>query len=469
MAQHRIPRGAHGEVKVTQQDDGRWLARTQVRGLDGRVRSVRVTDKTKGGAGRRLERRLADRLDPTAAGVTSATTLETLAGVWLQHRRDHGKVRTAGSLSPQTLAIYDSEIRNTVIPAVGAVRVSEVNVPFLDRLFADIEHGRPHGAYRGRAGGRSTKQLRVVLGGMLSIAVSHGALGANPMRDAAPSSRAPKKDVEFLTVEDANYLRAKVRRTAMQIDGRRMPNVDLEELVDVLLGTGCREGEALAIRPVDAIDLGGPVPMLRICGTLVEPRRGYVEQLHRQDSTKTRDDRTLILPAGVAEVIRRRIERHAISDINAPVFGTRSGNWISPANMRTRLRVAIDRACAEDSYAGQALGSVTFHTLRRTVGTLLAHEVSLDAAREQLGHRDPSVTYQHYVGKRATAPDVRSTLDKLVASLDGESTADAVEPAGGKAPSAGLVRAALSRGSTPQRPPPSSADTPRIGGPGIVM
>jgi hypothetical protein len=47
------------------------------------------------------------------------------------------------------------------------------------------------------------------------------------------------------------------------------------------------------------------------------------------------------------------------------------------------------------------------------VGTLLAHEVSLDAAREQLGHRDPSVTYRHYVGKRLVAPDVRTVLDRL--------------------------------------------------------
>ena len=31
MAQHRIPIGSHGEIKIVQQDDGRWLARTQVR------------------------------------------------------------------------------------------------------------------------------------------------------------------------------------------------------------------------------------------------------------------------------------------------------------------------------------------------------------------------------------------------------------------------------------------------------
>lgn len=61
----------------------------------------------------------------------------------------------------------------------------------------------------------------------------------------------------------------------------------------------------------------------------------------------------------------------------------------------------------------------TLHTLRRTVGTLIAHEVSLDAARDQLGHRDPSITYRRYVGKRLVAPDLRTTLNEFFApSLD---------------------------------------------------
>ncbi|WP_340539160.1 hypothetical protein [Nocardioides sp. GXZ039] len=57
------------------------------------------------------------------------------------------------------------------------------------------------------------------------------------------------------------------------------------------------------------------------------------------------------------------------------------------------------------------------HTRRRTVGTLLTHDVGLDAAREQLAHSDGSITYQHYVGKRPIAPDLRPTLDRLFGLL----------------------------------------------------
>lgn len=417
MVQNRIPRGEHGDIVVRQQPNGTWLARVQIRDIDGRVRSVRVTDRTKGAATRKLERRLGERVDPTMTGVTADMTFETLADVWIQHRRDHGKVRTKGKLAPQTLATYSAEIEHVIIPAIGEVRVKEANVPFLDRLFADVEHGRKHGRYAARPGGRSTRQLRVVLGGMLALAVSHGALPGNPMRDASQSAREPRTEVEYLTVEQALHLRHRIRRQSVRVEGRRMPNLDLEEFVDLLLGTGCREGEGLAIRPIDLTGLDGPTPVLHVCGTLIEPRKGYVAKLHRQDTTKTRADRRLILPDAVAAMLRERIRRLPPAAPDAPVFASRTGNWISPSNMRTRLRSAVERAVEVGLPLDKELDGTSLHTLRRTVGTLLAHEVSLDAAREQLGHRDPSVTYQHYVGKRHLAPDVRTTLDLLLAPL----------------------------------------------------
>ena len=182
-----------------------------------------------------------------------------------------------------------------------------------------------------------------------------------------------------------------------------MPNLDLQEIVDVLLGTGCRDGEALAIRWID-LQLDTETPTVHVCGTLVEPRKGYVEKLLRQDSTKTGKDRTLILPQHVGYLLRERRGRVRWTAPEDPVFATRTRNWISPTNIRTRLRKAV--STHEWTY-----GPVSPHTLRRTVGTLIAHEVGLDAAREQLGHSDNSTTYQHYVGKRTVAPDLRDILD----------------------------------------------------------
>jgi len=78
MPQIRIPRGGHGEITVKQQPDGRWAARVQVRDIDGRIRSVRTTETTKGAATRALQRRLGERVDPTITGITHDTPFDAL-------------------------------------------------------------------------------------------------------------------------------------------------------------------------------------------------------------------------------------------------------------------------------------------------------------------------------------------------------------------------------------------------------
>lgn len=54
----------------------------------------------------------------------------------------------------------------------------------------------------------------------------------------------------------------------------------------------------------------------------------------------------------------------------------------------------------------------------------VAHEAGLDATREQLGHSDPSVTYQRYVATRRVAPDLRPVLDQFFLAESASSPED---------------------------------------------
>lgn len=389
MPRQRLMPGEHGDFWIADLPNGRFRAVVRVRDRDGHVREVSATGDTKGAAKRALKRKLETRHAPTAFGLTADMTIEQLGEFWLTHRAQTGHSRSRRPLAPQTLAGYDAALRSVVVPALGGVRIGEVTVGLLEAVLGDLD-----------ASGVSTAQARSVLNQMFQLVVRHGAVPTNPMTLVTPAAREPR-EVEALDVTAARELRRHVHPDMQRIPGRRRPNRDLYDFVNVGLGTGARIGEILALTWAH-LDLQDHPATARIDGTLVEPRKGYVDQLHRQGWTKSRSVRTLILPDYVAAQLADRRKRAPGAGPDTPVFASRADTWLWPNNIRTRLRAAVDATPLEGT---------TPHTLRRTVGTLLAHQVGLDAAREQLGHADSTVTWRSYVAPRPTAPDVRHVFD----------------------------------------------------------
>jgi integrase len=409
---HRLRPGERGDVWVTDvidRETGEVLghqARVRVRDRDGRVRQVSARAATKGAARRALDRKLELRSDPGSVGVVRGMTVKDLGEYWMKRREQDAAAPEAGQgrggpIAPQTLAAYRSAFDNVIVPALGGLRLPEATVGILDDALADIERR-----------GRSTAQARTVLLQMFALAVRHGALPANPMRDVSRPRRR-RKQVEALTVQEAcaliAYLDDYCRGHALDRHGRRAGgrrrDRSVLELVVFLLATGTRIGEALAVRNRD-VDLRGTPPTVHVCGTLVEPRKDYVAQLHRQAIPKGRENRTLILPDAAVAMLSERRKRTTWRRLDDPVFASLNGNWLWPNNQRTRLRKVL---------AGSRFADVEPHTFRRTVGTLLTHEAGVDVARDFLGHSDPSVTFQHYTGPRLIAPDVRYLLDRFFA------------------------------------------------------
>ncbi len=135
--------------------------------------------------------------------------------------------------------------------------------------------------------------------------------------------------------------------------------------------------------------------------------------------TNTGATRMLALPSAAVEMLRRRRAAMSPPQDGSPLFAHAGGGWLWPNNQRTKLRAVV---------TGISLAGVAPHTLRRSVGTVVAHQAGLDAARDLLGHRDPSITARQYVADTDVAVDVRHVLDQtfqgLLASdhLRGDST-----------------------------------------------
>ncbi len=177
------------------------------------------------------------------------------------------------------------------------------------------------------------RKAKVVLGAMLDLAVRHDAIPVNPARGTNRVHR-PKQETQALRVEDLVGIRAAVRRWINADRPGPRTTGDMADITDLMLATGCRIGEILALRWSD-LDLDGDLPVLTVSGTIkTEKGKGtYRKPTPKSDSSR----RTVVLPRFAAELLRVRREFATPTD-NDAVFATRNGTWHQVVNVERRWR-----------------------------------------------------------------------------------------------------------------------------------
>src|SRR4051812_5932994 len=84
--------GTWGEIRTRRVRVGAYRARTRIRDLDGVTREVTATGTTIAAAERALRAKLVVRATPTQHAITAATTIASLAALWLKYLREEGRV-----------------------------------------------------------------------------------------------------------------------------------------------------------------------------------------------------------------------------------------------------------------------------------------------------------------------------------------------------------------------------------------
>lgn len=381
MPRPPLPIGGWGKVSREQLPSGSWRARARYRDHSGYTRQVEATGKTAAAAQRRLEANLRAR---AGRDLTASTMrLRELGEQWLAQSEQ-------SALSPQSVQVYRQSFERVIAPGLGGLMVREATVSVLERFLFDLSQSTPG----------NVKAARAVLSGMLAMAVRHGALTANPMRDVV-TPRAPRKEVRALTVDDVASLRRGIEQwIAQPVTSGPKRSPELLDLFDMLLATGARIGEVCALRWQD-IDLTGERVTVTISGTVVRTKAaGLVRQAHTKSAAGFR---TITLPRFAIDMLMRR-QVNAQPNPQNLVFPTRAGTLREPANVRRLWRAARTSA---------GYDWVTPHTFRKTVATLIDAESGAHDAAAQLGHSRASVTLNHYVQRAAVAPDVSSVLEQL--------------------------------------------------------
>lgn len=386
-----LPIGTWGTIRTERTRTG-YRARALFRDIDGITREVSRTRRTAGAARNALTDDLRDRLTPAGDDLTDSSPIEQAVLLWITDREQAG-------LAQNTLRRYREVAEDHVVPGLGGVRLREATVPRLEAYLRGLAAS---------IGAPTARLARTVLSGTFTLATRHGALRQNPMRDVAGITVA-RRDPHALTVDQVRAVRAAIhswQNPPPREDGkprRGRPRGDaLLDLVDLILATGVRIGEALAIRWADVDLEAGTV---RIAGTLAwtdeTPPRLFRQDYRKGDAAHL----THTLPGHAVDVLTRR---RITADGNAHdvVFPSSTGTLWDPTNVRKALRRALEPA---------GLGWITPHELRRTVATAVDREHGLRAAADTLGHGDESVTRRHYVQRATAAPDVRATLDGFFA------------------------------------------------------
>lgn len=365
--------GTYGKVRRIEQDNGTWLAEARFRDRDGETRRV----KASGATGAKAEAALREKLKTRKSqgfteSLTPESTVADLMKRWLVEVDGSGRTQ-------QTKDYYRRAVEQLVIPGLGKLRIRELDPQRVDGFLRGLTV--------------RVRDARTTLRQACSMAVRFGLLEYNPVNDTyvPPKTRGKPKS---LTPDDIELLLGRITKwqEAQSMGPRR--GYDLVEIFTLLLATGTRIGELLAIRWEDVANLNGDLGKpctVTIAGTLVSTGK-------RQDWTKTDSGyREITLPPFGRQALQRQRDRELPFDL---VFPNRNGDPRSVSNVRLHWR----------HIRGEDYAWVTPHTFRRTVATMVERQYGIEYAAKHLGHSDPEVTRRHYVERALAAPDVSGAL-----------------------------------------------------------
>lgn len=312
MARPPLPLGSWGTITTERMPSGKYRALARFRETDGHTRRVTATGPRKSAATNALREVMAQRTETLGALLTAATRLKDLADQWLTGLEAEGRIEQT------TINEYRRILTKHLLPRIGGLTLREATTGRLDRLLNSLR----------TVSVNIQRKAKVVLGAMLDVAVRRDAIPVNPVRGTS-RVYTPKRETKALKASDLVEIRAAVTQWLNVDSPGPKSSSDMADIIDLMLATGCRIGEILALRWMD-LDLDGDVPTLTVTGTIkTEKGKGT----YRKASPKTDASvRTLALPAFAVDLLR---ERRTFATENSARCGLRhSQRNVAPGRQR---------------------------------------------------------------------------------------------------------------------------------------
>jgi len=273
----------------------------------------------------------------------------------------------ARGLKYTTRRSYDGVLNTHLLPAFGTTPLGHIDRRAVKAL-----------ALAKRTGGASANTVRIMLctlSALFSSAIEDGIVQQNPALRPGRfmKMRDRKSEVTPLTHEEEVAFLEAVKKHALPY----------YPLFLLLLRTGCRIGEAVALQPGD----------LDFRGRFIEIRRNWTNG--RMTTPKNHRSRRVDMSKGLADALRAHLATQELEAVTKNttrpewVFCNEHGRILDPDNLRHRVFYRVLEKAA--------LRRIRIHDLRHTFcSRLIANGESLAYVRDQAGHSSIQVTVDIY-------------------------------------------------------------------------
>lgn len=313
--------------------------------------------------------------DRIKVGSPVRDATRTLAD-WLQEWTD--TTLKASTRANSTKALHAMFVRQWIVPTIGTVSLDRLKPSDVTRLLLAMQE-------EGKADSTRRKALDVLCLA-LDDAVTNGLLAANPARKVQRPT-VKHKEARYLNPDE---VAAFVKGT----NGLRYADA-----LRLILATGMRRGEALALRWADVTWERQEV---RVNGALVRQNGSLIVT-----NTKTAGSRRTVRLSGAAMLLLKKVkaaqaaERLKAANVwedSGLIFTTEFGKPVEPRNLHRAVLIAAKKA---------GLAGAHVHTLRHTYATTaLMNGVPLKVVSMNLGHSSIVLTgdlYGHLTDEAAEA------------------------------------------------------------------
>ncbi len=389
MANQPIAPGTWGNISVRQLESGKWQAKTRFRRIDGSYQIAKASGTSPSAARRALEYTVSIRIKDrhsSAADLTPDSTVRELCERWIE------EAELVQDLRATTRHEAIRLVRANIIPDLGHFKLRELRVSTVYEVYRRWHTATPS----------MSRNIKGVLRKVCSLGVRLDVLLFNPA-DELKNFKRPDAQIYAPNPIELDDLRESVTRFNNR-PARMGPKPDalLLDVINVILATSARIGEALGIR-VEDVDLASNPPTVTIAGQVVE---GHGQPKHWSPVTKTDSGlRRIPVPDFVIPVLQARIER-AVADRTQFLFHTKTGAPNGQQDVHRRLRAVREWAGIAEEMVPRAF--------RKSVATTIAQsdQGGMVAAARTLGHKEARVTEAHYAKRAVDAPDMRHLLER---------------------------------------------------------